>query len=106
MLEKPKFLTGEVKEFIDGFDNMGVDKVGSYAYLPQIKLIANFFNQPFDTAMIEKYFKDDCVRFEYGSICMWVLKDSGGNWLFPIPKTLSQFITFALSAGIKLEWSE
>ena len=63
MLEKPKFLTGEVKEFIDEFakcwHNTKLDYKQISFYLFET---SNFYNQPFDPAMIEKYFKEwECV---------------------------------------------
>ena len=126
MLIKPKFLTGEVKEFID-IGYLGyIDLVGQLN--PVYLEVINFYNQPFDPAMIEKYF-NGCEREKIDD--RWIssefICDEDNNpvtidvyirlekiaiysanfdWEFPIPETLSQFITFALSAGIKLEWRE
>ena len=90
MLEKPKFLTGEVKEFIDEFakywHNTKLDYKQISFYLFET---SNFYNQPFETAMIKKYFRGwECV-----------LSDTE-------PRTLNHFISDCIRAGIKLEWRE
>ena len=140
MLDKPKFLTGEVKEFIDWLEH--------YEYEPQIvggarseygltnrekincyeeemierREIIGFYNQPFETAMIEKYFKGWVKTKDLSFIVMngnnriligkkAIYEDQGrdvfaDNYLFPKPRTLNHFISDCKRAGIKLEWRE
>ena len=184
MLDKPKFLTGEVKEFIDidysinyndaineakqiieshglavpkNLDRLTLDSINGalnafvkysiesdnkldtiksiFLYIVhrykssidsfernQIKL---FLNQPFDTAMIEKYFKGwDCVlndtEFQTTQFSQYVniLIEEDliinhteklfciEDWELMIPQTLNHFISDCIRAGIKLEWRE
>ena len=123
MLEKPKFLTGEVKEFIDEFakcwHNTKLDYKQISFYLFET---SNFYNQPFDTAMIEKYFKGWVKTKDLSFIVMngnnriligkkAIYEDQGrdvfaDNYLFPKPRTLNHFISDCKRAGIKLEWRE
>ena len=123
MLEKPKFLTGEVKEFIDEFakcwHNTKLDYKQISFYLFET---SNFYNQPFDTAMIEKYFKGWVKTKDLSFIVMngnnriligkkAIYEDQGrdvfaDNYLFPKPRTLNHFISDCKRAGIDLEWSE
>ena len=123
MLEKPKYLTGEVKEFIDEFakcwHNTKLDYKQISFYLFET---SNFYNQPFDTAMIEKYFKGWVKTKDLSFIVMngnnriligkkAIYEDQGrdvfaDNYLFPKPRTLNHFISDCKRAGIKLEWRE
>ena len=123
MLDKPKFLTGEVKEFIDEFakcwHNTKLDYKQISFYLFET---SNFYNQPFDTAMIEKYFKGWVKTKDLSFIVMngnnriligkkAIYEDQGrdvfaDNYLFPKPRTLNHFISDCKRAGIKLEWRE
>ena len=123
MLEKPKFLTGEVKECIDEFakcwHNTRLDYKQISFYLFET---SNFYNQPFDTAMIEKYFKGWVKTKDLSFIVMngnnriligkkAIYEDQGrdvfaDNYLFPKPRTLNHFISDCKRAGIKLEWRE
>ena len=123
MLDKPKFLTGEVKEFIDEFakywHNTKLDYKQISFYLFET---SNFYNQPFDTAMIEKYFKGWVKTKDLSFIVMngnnriligkkAIYEDQGrdvfaDNYLFPKPRTLNHFISDCKRAGIDLEWSE
>ena len=121
MLEKPKYLTGEVKEFIDEFakywHNTKLDYKQISFYLFET---SNFYNQPFDTAMIEKYFKGWRKTSLYG-----ILENELGEiqvkktkkkiyyrvyklslFEFSLPETLNHFISDCKRAGIDLEWSE
>ena len=118
MLEKPKFLTGEVKEFIDvhPFDGQAIEVIKTN------ESIRLFYNQPFDTAMIEKYFKGWVKTKDLSFIVMngnnriligkkAIYEDQGrdvfaDNYLFPKPRTLNHFISDCKRAGIKLEWRE
>ena len=131
MLEKPKFLTGEVKEFIDtifvcvkssGYgETFDIDRwfnINEYELKP-------FYNQPFDPAMIEKYFKEwECVlndtEFQTTQFSQYVniLIEEDliinhteklfciEDWELMIPQTLNHFISDCIRAGIKLEWRE
>ena len=123
MLEKPKYLTGEVKEFIDEFakywHNTKLDYKQISFYLFET---SNFYNQPFDTAMIEKYFKGWVKTKDLSFIVMngnnriligkkAIYEDQGRdvfaeNYLFPKPRTLNHFISDCIRAGINLEWRE
>ena len=123
MLEKPKYLTGEVKEFIDEFakywHNTKLDYKQISFYLFET---SNFYNQPFDPAMIEKYFKGWVKTKDLSFIVMngnnriligkkAIYEDQGrdvfaDNYLFPKPRTLNHFISDCKRAGIDLEWSE
>ena len=127
MLDKPKFLTGEVKEFIDEFakywHNTKLDYKQISFYLFET---SNFYNQPFDTAMIEKYFKYMQDITSGGSIGNPHIIYKNGNhhlWFTPyrvvierdnpsethktmLPRTLNHFISDCIRAGIKLEWRE
>ena len=123
MLEKPKFLTGEVKEFIDEFakcwHNTKLDYKQISFYLFET---SNFYNQPFDSAMIEKYFKGWEIEgnmakwygyFPDGSfgasrITMENKKFTYSVFLYEVtpPKTLAHFISDCIRAGITLEWRE
>ena len=126
MLEKPKYLTGEVKEFIDEFakywHNTKLDYKQISFYLFET---SNFYNQPFDPAMIEKYFKGwECVlndtEFQTTQFSQYVniLVEEDliinhteklfciGDWELMMPQTLNHFISDCKRAGIKLEWRE
>ena len=126
MLEKPKYLTGEVKEFInttfvcvkssgygEAFDIDRWFNINEYELKP-------FYNQPFDPAMIEKYFKGWRKTSLYG-----ILENELGEiqvkktkkkiyyrvyklslFEFSLPETLNHFISDCKRAGIKLEWRE
>ena len=122
MLEKRKFLTGEVKEFIDvhPFDGQAIEVIKTN------ESIRLFYNQPFDTAMIEKYFKYMQDITSGGSIGNPHIIYKNGNhhlWFTPyrvvierdnpsethktmLPRTLNHFISDCIRAGIKLEWRE
>ena len=131
MLEKPKYLTGEVKEFInttfvcvkssgygEAFDIDRWFNINEYELKP-------FYNQPFDPAMIEKYFKEwECVlndtEFQTTQFSQYVniLIEEDliinhteklfciEDWELMIPQTLNHFISDCIRAGIKLEWRE
>ena len=113
MLDKPKFLTGKVKEFIDTNYTSKYSNDPTCIYRWDIKY---FYNQLFDPKMIEEYFKGwefngNRYLFNIFSIKFYgetfaVIIYGGKQISFQIPNTLSQFITFVLSAGITLEWRE
>ena len=126
MLEKPKYLTGEVKEFIDEFakywHNTKLDYKQISFYLFET---SNFYNQPFDSAMIEKYFKGwECVlndtEFQTTQFSQYVniLIEEDliinhteklfciEDWELMLPLTLNHFISDCKRAGINLEWRE
>ena len=106
----PEQLVGkEVKRFIDWWIGVGVVSITIK------KNVANFYNQPFKPETTIELFEgwgvDDIDELNYG--------DSDGNFVmgsdiigdslgreFSLPEieTLNDFITFALSAGIKLKW--
>ena len=144
MLDKPKFLTGEVKEFIDWLEH--------YEYEPQIvggarseygltkrekincyeeemierREIIGFYNQPFETVMIEKYFEDFNLLsrngageephfgFKNGTYHLWFTyyrviierNNPSETHKTMLPRTLNHFISDCKRAGIKLEWRE
>ena len=136
MLDKPKFLTGEVKEFIDWLrvyeyepkivmntrSEYGLtknEKINAYEdEMIERRELIDFYNQPFDAKMMEKYFdgwkdlmfvrsKGKYVGIDiYINIKKMFIYSISETLDFPIPKTLSQFITFILSAGLTLEWRE
>ena len=135
MLDKSKFLTGVVESFDDYISSFlvaleteylkGGENLIKFSNIPEKADVWYFYNQPFDPKMIEEYFKGWDTIFltieitgnkvsQYTNI--EIGKDifikhkfnliSIENWEIPIPNTLSQFITFVLSAGITLEWRE
>ena len=132
MLEKPKFLTGEVKEFIDtifvcvkssGYgETFDIDRwfnINEYELKP-------FYNQPFETAMIEKYFKymqditsggsigNPHIIYKNGTYHLWftpyravIERDNPSEThKTMLPRTLNHFISDCKRAGIGLEWRE
>ena len=129
MLEKPKFLTGEVKEFIDEFakywHNTKLDYKQISFYLFET---SNFYNQPFNPAKIKEFFKNvewdgvnraiftGIINNEYDILISEIsgftiierTEDGIGNELSntPIPQTLNHFISDCKRAGIGLEWRE
>lgn len=128
MLVKPKILKGEVKEFIN-ITNAYSTESWRDAY-KRIMNIKKFYSQPFKPEMIAEYFDeweidekekmyikliitnaDISFTHQFPMKCRagWVWKYERTNVLeyFNLsPKTLSQFITNCVQAGIKLIWKE
>lgn len=111
MLDKPTLLTGVVKEFIEMYEVLqhGISGMQIFFLLMPIRY---FYSQSFQPKMITQYFngwdevnnifvneliEEDIFINDFGNLCV-------GEWDFPLPKTLSQFITNCIQAGIKLEW--
>ena len=129
MLEKPKFLTGKVKEFINV---VGRDiPVNNFEILGAVMLsdivpVYLFYNQPFDPKMIEKYFKDFNLLsrngageephfgFKNGTYHLWFTyyrviierNNPSETHKTMLPLTLNHFISDCIRAGITLEWRE
>jgi hypothetical protein len=117
-MNKPVILKGEVKEFIDSITELkqGLNKEPDRHLRHSIEIIElmDFYSQLFKPEMITEYFegwmrdenkreyrnRPDRVKF-YGDEVM-VVKSS----TMDISKTLSQFITNCIQAGIKLTWRE
>jgi len=115
MLPKPKFLTGEVKEFITFYFSWY--KSGSNISDDDMFDVCQFLSQPFQPEMITEYYKgwrkgasfwqhdvftDYLFQMER-SANGFTLNDKTQLSNLKI-KTLSQFITNCIQAGIKLEW--
>lgn len=114
-MNKPEILQGEVKELdllIKELRHRGTawQRTLLYDY-------TDFYSQPFKPEMITEYFegwnttngkfyfKDNSDKFEFGEDTQSSVKIVR---FFPhsffVPKTLSQFITNCIQAGIKLTW--
>ena len=187
MLDKPKFLAGEVKEFIDlelknipvrlyslgqvkrnkelllNFNKVRIWSVehqqywrpnsqgytgdrelsGVYEFpdafertkhcdeskgitFEEVFNIKDFYNQPFETVMIEKYFEDFNLLsrngageephfgFKNGTYHLWFTyyrviierNNPSETHKTMLPRTLNHFISDCKRAGIKLEWRE
>ena len=91
-MNKPEILKGEVKEFIDWMD-FRLMTLGDCIDAHKIR---DFYSQPFKSEMIQ-YFDFwkanywDRIKFDF---------DEDNKF------TLSQLITNAIQAGIKLTWKE
>ena len=109
-MKKPEILIDKVSEFIEETSSCWGD-------FPAIRLIKDFYSQPFKPEMITEYFdvrarmpeineyEDlDGLAFRFLSEDFIIYNDSVMR--FPIAKTLSQFITNCIQAGIKLTWKE
>jgi hypothetical protein len=120
-MNKPEILKGEVKEFID-MAYYVVFELVTHNTTPFFERIIPLYSQPFKPEMITEYFEgwesfegdvlSECFRNKENEIVI-------GNAIyayshievnedkFPtMPKTLSQFITNAIQADIKLYWKE
>lgn len=119
MLQKPTILTGEVKEFTDLITYEVYDN-GTFSMSKAIdnylltKTLKEFLNQNFDPSMITEYFKgwEDANDIFVNALIEEDIFINNlynlviGDWEFPFPKTLAQYITFCLSVDIKLEWKQ
>src|SRR3990167_5803062 len=117
MNKKPTYLTGEVKEFIDLQITLGA-RHSSWA--DDVEMTSDirednreFYSQQFQPEMITEYFEGWEYDFFYQRKCykevITFIHNSGvmfinGNQFAVSPKTLSQFITNCIQAGIKLQW--
>jgi len=122
-MNKPEILKGEVKEFNDEVRNYGYSRGDIY----RREMVDKFYSQPFKPEMINEYFEGwellkhsdyceyclkgedyselinsnkDAIHFYSDSYCYFFGKDEIETRI----KTLSQFITNCIQAGIKLEW--
>ena len=136
MLDKPKYLTGEVETFENYISSFlvalqteylkGGENLIKFSNIPEKADDWYFYDQPFETAMIEKYFKYMQDITSGGSIGNPHIIYKNGNhhlWFTPyrvvierdnpsethktmLPRTLNHFISDCIRAGIKLEWRE
>ena len=141
MLEKPKYLTGEVETFENYISSFlvalqteylkGWENLIKFSNIPEKADDWYFYDQPFETAMIEKYFKGwhkpnkselTSIPFMdvyfFGNPNKYGLNKSNHyfasddeDWFDGEPciskcKTLNHFISDCKRAGIKLEWRE
>ena len=111
-----------VYEFPDAFERTKHCDESKGIIFEEVFNIKDFYNQPFDTAMIEKYFKGWVKTKDLSFIVMngnnriligkkAIYEDQGmdvfaENYLFPKPRTLNHFISDCIRAGINLEWRE
>lgn len=105
---KPKVLKGEVREFIDLPEGWYSTKVYKNCKL--------FYNEPFKPEMITEYFEgwekyweeNNADNFTNNKNLISVYKDKSQVWFSNMhwhkPKTLNQFITNCIQAGVKLIW--
>ena len=115
MLEKPKYLTGEVKEFIellisDTKQNPFPDN--SYYTLTYdedtLIIIALFLNQPFTSEMVNEYFRgleNQLVEQEFD--LDWIMEQLNPLTLNHFISDIIRFIKFnQLEKEFKFEWRE
>ncbi len=103
-----------VKEFIDlDMGELAHESEKEKTHF-SIGLIRGFYNKQFKPEMITECFEGweetkehhyklnhNRIHFTYIAMCISTTKR---GYFIPIPKTLSQFITFCLSAEIQLKW--
>jgi hypothetical protein len=95
-MKKPTILQGEVKEFIDEIFN----ELNTFPNdTDGINIKRNFYSQSFKPEMITEYFEEDIERNK------WIVWDDFCEKYYK-QKTLSQFITNCIQAGIKLTWKK
>jgi len=124
-MDKPKILTGEVKEFIDFVETKFMQYPDNIKVVMSTLEIKDFYSQKFRPEMVTEYFEgweltakiqpefrneDYSITFPIDRICIFTKKqflyNSDEYYNHLLPKTLSQFITNAIQSGIKLKWKE
>ena len=116
---KPKQLQGEVKRFIDCWDYWDRDYAKGHPYFHYPTGVKDFYNQLFKPEMVTEHFEgwisNEGVFVSEGLMESIVLgKDKeieygnseDGLRYGLYPKTLNDFITNCLQAGIKLRWKK
>jgi len=121
MKKKPKYLIGEVKEFINELDLSSICKCTASDDVDELEVLRLFYSQPFQPEMITEYFVGWVERtsktkefFSNPGLMVTIYFISKNNWNIEqnrwglcfeyFSETLSQFITNCIQAEIKLEW--
>lgn len=115
-MNKPEFLKGEVKEFIDCYTDAMRQSVTREDFIDIYALYSRFYRQHFKQEMITEYFEgweETPVKNGYIDRNQWQsiygFYQGAYNEYRPTAlqaNTLSQFITNCIQAGIKLTWKE
>ena len=110
MLDKPKFLIGEVKPFEYAYEY--VYHIYEGVRFEQTKA---FYTQPFKPEMIQEYFEGwkenpkggyikSSVRIFFWNEMVVKNYSADEQFQFPVPQTLQHFISDTQRAGITLRW--